>query len=132
MFTGLTNANTLDKATAIIVFFNKIDVLREKFASGTASFNSFFPDYRGSNNDFRGALAYVEQRFRNVVREPGRKVHFYYTDATDADSIRQAMDSVQEDVFSLVRPLEREDITSMAQLQKRLRMRWLSLRSRPR
>lgn len=99
--------------TSIILFLNKIDLFREKIKSGESPIARYFPDfvagqggggggggrrmsYKDSDNaDVKAGQEFFAERFREAA--PGAKiVYVHYTNATDTDLLRRAMESVQD------------------------------------
>ena len=95
LFESISNSKYFEKA-ALILFLNKMDLFREKIASGQSPIERHFPDYTGPPNDVRAAQEYFASKFRNLVRQPSKEVYVHYTNATDTDLLKKTMDSVQD------------------------------------
>lgn len=117
--------------TTVILFLNKIDLLKEKLCLGNTSLGTFFPDYKarpydkeqttlgspwlgdfslllsmlfqGSPNDYDCALEFFSQKFEDLNPNPKeRKLFIHQTCATDTNNI--------EVVDTLVQGIILEDI----------------------
>ncbi|KAF2838315.1 guanine nucleotide binding protein, alpha subunit [Patellaria atrata CBS 101060] len=95
LFESISNSKYFEKS-ALILFLNKIDLFRDKLASGMSPINKHFPDYDGKNNDIEAAQEFFARKFKNLVRQPKKEVYVHYTNATDTDLLKKTMDSVQD------------------------------------
>lgn len=95
LFESISNSKYFERS-ALILFLNKIDLFREKLASGRSPIKRHFPDYMGAPNDLRAAQEYFANKFRNLVRNPAKEVYIHYTNATDTDLLKKTMASVQD------------------------------------
>jgi len=77
-------------------FLNKIDLFREKIASGTAPIREHFPDYQDGERDVEAGQEFFARKFRNLVRDPGKDAYVHYTNATDTNLLDKTMKSVQD------------------------------------
>ncbi|XP_075158037.1 guanine nucleotide-binding protein G(q) subunit alpha-like [Haematobia irritans] len=68
---------------AIAVFFNKIDILREKIMY--SDLVTFFPEYKGPAHDYLAARDFIEGMFLNETKRKNLYKHF--TCATDTKNI---------------------------------------------
>ncbi|KAL4931205.1 guanine nucleotide-binding protein subunit alpha [Aspergillus undulatus] len=93
LFESLVNGEWF-KRKPIILFLNKIDLLKDKLAISPIS--KHFPDYSDSNTDFDAAAKYFADRFRGINRVPDREIYIHYTNATDTTLLKATMDSVQD------------------------------------
>merc|ERR1712227_871137 len=97
--------------TAFIVFFNKVDLFKEKLKTHPLTIT--YKDYKGSQN-FDEALNFVKNRFlsldgkvknenENVDKKNQKKIlhdiHPFETTATDTDLIKSLFDSIKEIVL---------------------------------
>jgi guanine nucleotide-binding protein subunit alpha len=94
LFESIANSKYFEKS-ALILFLNKIDLLREKLASGMSPIDKWFPEYNGKSNDIAAAQEFFAQKFRNCLRKQ-QDVYVHYTNATDTDLLKKTMDSVQD------------------------------------
>jgi guanine nucleotide-binding protein subunit alpha len=95
LFESISNSKYFEKS-ALILFLNKIDLFREKIASGMSPINKVFPDYTGQVNDIEAGMEFFANKFRNLVRQPKKEVYVHYTNATDTDLLKKTMASVQD------------------------------------
>lgn len=95
LFESIANSKYFEKA-ALILFLNKIDLFREKLASGMSPINKYFPEYQGKNTDIAAAQEFFAEKFRNLVRQPNKEIYVHYTNATDTDLLKKTMASVRD------------------------------------
>ena len=95
LFESIANSKYFERS-ALILFLNKIDLFREKLSSGQSSVKKTFPDYTGDDTDTRMAQEFFANKFRNLLRQPGKDVYVHYTNATDTDLLKKTMASVQD------------------------------------
>lgn len=93
LFDSLVNGEWF-KHKPVILFLNKIDLLKERLAVSPVS--EHFPDFSGSNTDVIAAANYFANRFRGINRTNGRAVYSHYTNATDTSLLKATMDSVHD------------------------------------
>jgi len=98
LFRGVV-ANEALHHVAMILFFNKQDLFKEKIKS--TSLAHTFNDYTGGGND-KEAFEYIKNKFISLNTNPNRKIYHQVTTATDQNNIREAMDCVREIVVSHV------------------------------
>ena len=86
------------RRAALILFFNKMDLFREKLRTGTSPISAYFPDYHGGNDDVEEGQEYFAEKFKRCVRtrQPDKVVYVHYTNATDTDLLKKTMDSVRD------------------------------------
>ena len=82
------------KRKPIILFLNKIDLLKEKLAFSRVS--EYFPDFNDSDTNVFAAADYFAGRFHGLNRTPDRKVYVHYTTATDTTLLKATMNSVHD------------------------------------
>ena len=95
LFESIANSKYFEKS-AIILFLNKMDLFREKIQSGKAPIKDHFPDYYGDDRDVEAGQEFFAQKFRNLVRDPGKEAYVHYTNATDTNLLDKTMKSVQD------------------------------------
>lgn len=95
LFESIANSKYFEKS-ALILFLNKIDLFREKIQSGTAPIRDHFPDYSGGDRDVEAGEQFFAQKFKNLVRDPGKEAYVHYTNATDTNLLDKTMKSVQD------------------------------------
>jgi hypothetical protein len=70
-----------------ILFLNKIDLFAAKLP--LSPLNSYFPEYKGANDDYDAACAYMLERFTSLNQAGSRKqIYSHYTCATDTTQIK--------------------------------------------
>jgi guanine nucleotide-binding protein subunit alpha, other len=84
------------ETTAFVVLLNKVHLFREKLASGMSPIRKYFPEYRGKSTDIKTAEEFFANKFRNVFPDRGRQFHVHYINATDTDSTKKTLESIQE------------------------------------
>ena len=95
LFESIANSKYFEKS-ALILFLNKIDLFREKLATGMSPINKYFPDYHGKPADITAAQEFFADKFKGLVRQPSKEVYVHYTNATDTDLLKKTMASVQD------------------------------------
>ncbi|KAF9196832.1 hypothetical protein BGZ49_002679, partial [Haplosporangium sp. Z 27] len=80
--------------TAMILFMNKTDILREKIK--TSSIRTYFPDYNGPEGDYNAVKEFFRSRFMRLNRSENKEVYVHYTDATDTNLLRNIMESIND------------------------------------
>ncbi|KAJ3355906.1 Guanine nucleotide-binding protein G(t) subunit alpha-1 [Allomyces javanicus] len=90
------------KTTAVIVFLNKIDVLRAKLVDPDAArVADYFPDYHGPQ-EFDPVCHYVSNRFADAVRgQTARKLYIHLTWATQTQQIQVVLNTVNKILIKL-------------------------------
>jgi len=95
LFESIANSKYFEKS-ALILFLNKIDLFQEKILSGVAPIREQFPDYTGNDRDVEAGKNFFAQKFRNLVRDPGKEAYVHFTNATDTNLLDKTMKSVQD------------------------------------
>jgi len=85
------------KKTPFIVFFNKVDLFREKLRSHILA--DYLPDY-GGPNDFAPALEYIKRQYLKRNKQPNRDVYDFATTATDTDLVKNIFGVIQDIILS--------------------------------
>ncbi|RUO97004.1 G-protein alpha subunit-domain-containing protein [Jimgerdemannia flammicorona] len=78
--------NPLIKQTAMILFLNKIDVLKRKIEAGVLV-KDYFRDYRGPN-DFESITSFFQSLFFAQNKTPQKEIYVHLTHATDTRQMR--------------------------------------------
>jgi guanine nucleotide-binding protein subunit alpha len=81
--------------SVIILFFNKMDLFREKVNSGINPIRRYFPDYRGKPTDVEAGQEFFANKFKELLKDSKRVIHIYYTSAIDTTLLNVTMQSVQ-------------------------------------
>ena len=82
------------KHKPIILFLNKIDLLKKKLAVLCVS--EHFTDFNGSSTDIVTAANYFTSHFYNLNQTPEHKIYIHYTNATDTTLLKVTMDCVYD------------------------------------
>jgi len=96
LFDEILNSIFFQK-TPFIVFFNKVDLFREKLRSHILA--DYLPDY-GGPNDFAPALEYIKRQYLKRNKEPNRDVYDFATTATDTDLVKNIFGVIQDIILS--------------------------------
>jgi guanine nucleotide-binding protein subunit alpha len=92
-------------ATPIILFLNKIDILKRKLArpSGAGATNTtvttYFPDYAGDPHNFEQVIAYFKSLFLAKNQNRSRKVYVHETLATDTTQMKFVIAAVTDSII---------------------------------
>ena len=97
-------ASDFFKSTPIVLFLNKIDVLKEKVAEGI-NFSRYFPEYCERDGDFDAIIDYISDQFadRKVKNEQDydeRPLYIHQTCATDTENIKVVFSMVHDIILS--------------------------------
>ncbi|RHZ59659.1 hypothetical protein Glove_362g28 [Diversispora epigaea] len=84
--------------TSMILFLNKIDIFRERIK--VSPIRKYFPDYSGSNGNFKQSSQYFKKRFQRLNRSENKEVYSHFTDATDTNLLRHIMGSVTDIILT--------------------------------
>lgn len=95
LFESIANSKYFEKS-ALILFLNKIDLFREKIASGRSPIGEHFPDYTGIDTDVEEGQHFFARKFKNLVRDPDKDAYVHFTNATDTNLLDKTMKSVQD------------------------------------
>lgn len=83
------------ESASIILFFNKIDLLKEKIMY--SDLENYFPDYKGPKQDELAAMKFIEDWFMDIA--PPRKIYTHFTCATDTENIKKVFNDVKLSVL---------------------------------
>ncbi|KAI9219958.1 guanine nucleotide binding protein, alpha subunit [Blastocladiella britannica] len=102
VFEEIVNNKLLDK-TAIILFLNKIDLLREKFDATelVAHFPDYAPSERKEDDRVEHALRFMAKKFYFLNKVKERKLYVHNTCATDTKQARVLLATVNKIVIKL-------------------------------
>lgn len=94
LFKSITN-NVYFQKTPVVLFFNKVDLFKEKIPR--VPFSKHVPDYKGDDS-YDDVLAYIQKRFDSMNESPAsvRPVYRHVTCATDTDQIHIVWRSVSD------------------------------------
>jgi len=86
------------KNTSFVVFFNKVDLFREKLK--TVRLRDYFPDYRGTGQ-YEDAVHFIKRRYLNKNKyQDQREIYHFETTATDTDLVRNVFGAIQDIILS--------------------------------
>ncbi|CAO1630619.1 unnamed protein product [Sympodiomycopsis kandeliae] len=100
--------------TSMILFLNKVDIFKSMIEStgspqldgapdskrASEPITKFFPDYRGSPNDFEAAKMFFRDKFIALNRSQTKEVYPSFTNATDTGLLRMVMTSVTDTILT--------------------------------
>ncbi|ORY36852.1 guanine nucleotide binding protein, alpha subunit [Rhizoclosmatium globosum] len=88
----------LFKSTDMILFLNKIDILKEKLEK-KKQVSTYFSGYSGDNS-FESVSKYFTNRFLDLNKYPtSKQIYVHLTFATDVHTFRKVLASVQDSIF---------------------------------
>ncbi|ORZ31116.1 G-protein alpha subunit-domain-containing protein [Catenaria anguillulae PL171] len=93
-------SHPLMKSTAIILFLNKIDVLRDKAKRGV-DFKRYFPQFKGTTNTFEEITAFILTTYLKLNKNKHRKIYHHLTCATQTNQIREVLMMVSNIIIRL-------------------------------
>lgn len=82
--------------TPILVFFNKIDLFKEKIAQ--IPIKEYFPTYTGGS-DFDLACTFFKEEFLSKIKNDEQSVYVNFTCATDTEQMKFVMEAVNKIVI---------------------------------
>ncbi|KAK7002474.1 guanine nucleotide binding protein, alpha subunit [Favolaschia claudopus] len=94
-------ANTLLQNCQLILFFNKMDILKAKLRAGLI-INEYVPSFADRPNTYIGATTYFKEKFKAYHKRssPKPRSFFYYeTTAVDTRSTAKIIGAVHEEIF---------------------------------
>ncbi|KAJ7187292.1 G-protein alpha subunit [Mycena filopes] len=94
-------ANKLLEGCQIILFFNKMDILKAKLRAGLV-IKEYVPSFAERENSYAGATGYFKEKFRAYHKRtsPKQRAFFYYeTTAVDTRSTAKIIGAVHEEIF---------------------------------
>lgn len=89
VFANIANADCF-KDTAMILFLNKTDLLKEKLE--VTSLAAHFPGYSGDNS-YEDARNFIQELFLEVIENENKQVICHFTQATDTDHFDKVFDA---------------------------------------
>ncbi|KAJ3057383.1 Guanine nucleotide-binding protein G(t) subunit alpha-2 [Rhizoclosmatium hyalinum] len=82
----------------MILFLNKIDILKEKLEK-KKQVSTYFSEYSGDNS-FETVSKYFTNRFLDLNKYPtSKQIYVHLTFATDVHTFRKVLASVQDSIF---------------------------------
>eukprot|EP01098_Paradermamoeba_levis_P003548 TRINITY_DN15_c0_g1_i1.p2 TRINITY_DN15_c0_g1~~TRINITY_DN15_c0_g1_i1.p2 ORF type:complete len:349 (-),score=64.37 TRINITY_DN15_c0_g1_i1:152-1198(-) len=96
LFAGTTNSPWFWN-TAIILFFNKVDVFQEKIK--IIPLSTCFPNYTGPN-DFESTSEFIKERFLQQNKAP-HKIYTHLTTAIDPENVSFVFAAVKDTILEI-------------------------------
>ncbi|KAG0173798.1 hypothetical protein DFQ28_008122 [Apophysomyces sp. BC1034] len=84
--------------TSMILFLNKIDIFKQKISTSPVS--GYFPDFKGSDDNFEETRSYFRKRFERLNHSSEKQVYTHYTDATDTTLLQHVMVAVSDIILN--------------------------------
>jgi guanine nucleotide-binding protein subunit alpha len=94
LFKEVSNLSIFKRA-ALVLFLNKIDLLRWKLQTGMSPVRRYYPDYRADPTDVKACQAYFADKFKRLYRDKEKQLYIQFTTATDTDLLTVTMESVR-------------------------------------
>ncbi|KAI8609594.1 guanine nucleotide binding protein [Chytriomyces sp. MP71] len=94
LFASICN-HPVFKSRPIILFLNKIDILKEKLPKVPVV--NYFPDYQG-DNDYETASSFFSQKFLAANKYTDKELYVHFTWATDTNQVRKVLVNVNETI----------------------------------
>lgn len=90
LFDSISNSKFF-VGTPLILFFNKIDRLKEKLKVNPMS--NYFPDFEGGSS-YAAACVYFSKRFTSLCRDETKNIYTQFTCATNTNQVSFVMTAV--------------------------------------
>lgn len=94
LWESIVNSPWLNNS-AMILFFNKMDLFMEKLPVKPIS-KYGFTDYRGRHDDYKAVSKYFLDKFRVQSRYPEKEMYGHFLSATDTGLVKISMSFVQD------------------------------------
>ncbi|KAI8614339.1 guanine nucleotide-binding protein-like protein G(o) subunit alpha [Chytriomyces sp. MP71] len=95
VFTFICNHNVFKK-TAMIIFMNKIDLLRDKLEHSMVQ--DYFPEFT-STNDYKEVSKFFAEKIASFNKNPDKQLYFHYTQANDTTKMKAVLATVIESIL---------------------------------
>ena len=92
LFSETVNNSYFQNST-IILFFNKIDIFREKIKK--VNLKNWFKDYKGENTVEDG-MKYISQKYLDQNKFEQGRIHVYQTCATSSAEVKKVFDQAKD------------------------------------
>ena len=89
--------NKCFKKVAIIVFFNKFDLLKEKVKR--SNIKEYFRDFEGDPRNVDNVQTFLVSMYNEVRRKPMQDFYYHFTTATDTKNIKVVFEIVRDTVL---------------------------------
>ncbi|KAJ5073655.1 guanine nucleotide-binding protein alpha-4 subunit-related [Anaeramoeba ignava] len=98
LFADIVNSPWFEK-TSIIIFFNKMDLLKESLEE--IPFSSVFPEYEGPN-DFENTTEFIKKQFLQTKKHEGesQQIYPFLTCAVDTENISNAFKIAIDNIYT--------------------------------
>lgn len=100
------------KKTSIVLFLNKVDILKAKLAAGV-QFGRYIVSYGNRPNDYESTSSYMRRKFAQILHEKSpepRGFYCHFTSVTDTKSTRSILQDVQNEV--ILKNLQKSNLIS--------------------
>jgi len=98
--------NVFFRETPFIVFFNKLDLFKEKFrkVSLAEAYKEYSPPKEVKTDGAREehALNFIQHRFKSQDKTKNREITTFETTATDTDLVRNVLDTVKRNILKAI------------------------------
>ncbi|KAI8840728.1 guanine nucleotide binding protein, alpha subunit [Chytriomyces cf. hyalinus JEL632] len=95
VFTFICNHNAFKKS-AIMIFMNKIDLLREKLEHSMVQ--DYFPEFLGTN-DYKEVSKFFAEKIASFNKNQEKQLYFHYTQANDTTKMKAVLATVIESIL---------------------------------
>ncbi|KAL8688823.1 MAG: hypothetical protein Q9224_004790 [Gallowayella concinna] len=86
--------------SSIVLILNKLDIFKRKIQKNQNPLKDYYPDYVGREKDYEAALTYIVAKFKAQQRlDDERKLHIYFSDATDIKGCQAMLQDIEENVM---------------------------------
>lgn len=86
-------------STPMILFLNKVDILKRKIGRERSDFHSYYPEFNGDGTNVNDVLGYLKKLFLSMNQSSSRQIYVHETCATDTKSMEYVMAAVTDMVF---------------------------------
>ena len=90
--------NRCFRTVAIIVFFNKLDLLEKKIKR--SDIGKYFTDFQGDSRNLEHVQGFLANLFDSVRRNTRQEFYHYFTTATNTKNIKVVFEIVKDTILS--------------------------------
>jgi guanine nucleotide-binding protein subunit alpha len=97
LFKEISNLSVFKKST-LVLFLNKIDLLKWKLKNGVSPIRRAFKDYTAdpeAPDAFQTAQNYFAEKFKRLYKDKHKELYIHFTNATDTNFLAVTMESVR-------------------------------------
>lgn len=94
LFESTANSVHFEKS-GIILILSDVHRFRAKIESGLSPVQRYFPDYHGKSYDVTASQEFFVDKFKSLVRNPLKEVHFHFISVQDTDILKRISSSTQ-------------------------------------